>query len=137
MDKKKQGEESGQLINMPVVRREHITVREKEKRRMGQKCQAGHVSIALSALLAVDCIHFFPRSSPRCFPPPFLSLLGCPPCFRSMYIFRSRVIKSAPEGMCWNRIPLVLPCPHYHTNTSMIIGAHAHTNASVSVFLHL
>lgn len=33
----------------------------------------------------------------------------------SMYIFRSRVIKPAPEGMCLNRISLILPCPHCAT----------------------
>lgn len=40
--------------------------------------------------------------------------LPCHLCsFSSMYIFRSWVIKSAPAGMCWNRISLILPCPHY------------------------
>lgn len=64
--------------------------------------------------------------------------------FPSMYIFRSRVIKSAPEGMCLNRISLILPCPHHSaktricTNTCTSVTKHANTNASLSFsLLHL
>lgn len=41
--------------------------------------------------------------------------------FFCMYIFRSRVIKSAPAGMCWNRIFFISPCPHSTTETQICI----------------
>jgi len=65
-----------------------------------------------------------------------------PSLFPSMYIFRSRVIKSAPAGMCWNRISLILPCPHGATKIQicikacMSVTAHAHTNVPFSFFFH-
>lgn len=84
----------------------------------------GHICISQSALFAAVFIHFVPSSSTHrlSYPAaPLLSLLGYPAShplfFPSMYIFRSRVIKSAPEGLCLNRISLILPCPHPATKT--------------------
>lgn len=42
------------------------------------------------------------------------------------YIFRSRVIKSAPEGMCLNRISLILPGPLQATKTQKHKYMHVH-----------
>lgn len=83
---------------------------------------------------------FFPA---RCFPPPappslpwsllVLSLLPISPSVAC--IFRSRVIKSAPERMCLNRISLIFPCPYCATqtrifrNARMYIGANAFKQA--------
>lgn len=50
-----------------------------------------------------------------------LQLPGHALAFSSMYIFRSRVIKLAPAGMCWNRMSLILPCPHRATKTQICI----------------
>lgn len=59
-----------------------------------------------------------------------LKLPGHTLAFSSMYIFRSRVIKLAPAGMCWNRMSLILPCPHRATKTQICIHIfeHACTN---------
>lgn len=76
---------------------------------------------------------FLPGFSCNCFPPPFLSLLSCPLSFLSMYIFRSRVIKSAPEGMCWNKISLILPCPHYASKTS---NTQWHVHVMSQAYIH-
>lgn len=91
-------------------------------------------SLNLLYLLQFSSILFLVSHPPPT--PPLLSLLGYPPSsplsFPSMYIFRSRVIKSAPEGMCRNRISLILPCPHRTTKTQI------HTNPdSLSFFLLL
>lgn len=79
----------------------------------------------------------------RCFPPPIppslprsllvLSFLPVSPSVAC--IFRSRVIKSAPERMCLYRISLIFPCPYCTTKTRvfriarMYIGTNAFTQA--------
>lgn len=81
----------------------------------------------------------------RCFPPPalpslprsllVLSLLPVSPSVAC--IFRSRVIKSAPERMCLYRISLIFPCPYCTTktrifrNARMYVGANAFTQAKI------
>lgn len=94
-------------------------------------------------ILQFRCIysHWFPPS-----PPPLLSLLGYPAShhlsFPSMYIFRSWVIKSAPEGTGLNRISLsYCPAPtmllkQKYTIACMSITKHANTNGQ-SAFLWL
>ena len=113
-------EEFLQLTDWTSVKSGHIPARKKWERPMRH---TGHICISHSALFAAVFIHFVPQlSTTHCLPPPLLSLLGCALPFPSMYIFRSRVIKSAPEGMCLNRISLILPCPHHtaqNTNTNM------------------
>lgn len=107
-------------------------------------CQVGHICIAHSALPAAVFTHLFRVPHPDAFhlppsvPPQLIALL--PLSFPGMYIFRSWVIKPAPEGMCWNRISLILPCPQcihiqIHTSTRMIVSTRAHTKAELS-FLH-
>lgn len=81
--------------------------------------QTGHVCISHSSLFAAVFIHFVLQSTLL----PSQLHLGHPPShllsFPSMYIFRSRVIKSAPEGMCLNRISLIPPCPHRAAKTQI------------------
>ena len=116
-------------MDMTVVKSGHIPARERERLMR----HTGHICISQSALFAAVFIHFVPGfsssssySSPPV-PPRLPALL--PLSFPSMYIFRSRVIKSAPEGMCRNRISLILPCPHRTTKTQI------HTNAGFTFFL--
>lgn len=83
----------------------------------------------LHLLFCFICCSFHPFCSwffnPAAFLLPFCpSSATLPPtlhplAFSCMYIFRSRVIKSALEGMCLNRISLIVPCPHHTTKTQI------------------
>lgn len=89
---------------------------ERKRKKKGSDT-SGRTHLHLSPLL------YFLQFSSILFPilfllPPLLPFLPFP----SMYIFRSRVINSAPAGMCWNRISLILPCPHCAAKTQIRIN---------------
>lgn len=138
-----------QLTDTTVVRSGRVRERRRETKKERKSCCIRQDTFA--SLSCFICCSFHPfcswfltplLPSSSCSVPPQLPclfpFLPLPLPFPSMYIFRSRVIKSAPAGMCWNRISLILPCPHCATktqiriNTCMCVTTHAHTNALFS-----
>lgn len=89
------------------------------------------------------CCSFYPFFlwviRPSAFPPP-APLLYLPPShhlsFPSMYIFRSRVIKSAPEGLCMKRRSLIFSQPpSWYSNTNTCIHAFPSHDQTANMFL--
>lgn len=84
-------------------------------------CYSFHPFCAWS-FTPVLSVSIYSSSSSSCFLYVPLQLLCRSLSFFCMYIFRSRVIKSAPAGICWNRIFLILPCPHGTIETQICIN---------------
>lgn len=91
-------------------------------------------------LFAAASIHFFCHSA-QCFSTSCSApLLYSPPShhlsFPSMYIFRSRVIKSAPEGLCMKRRSLIFSQPpSWYSNTNTCIHAFPSHDQTANMFL--